>query len=94
MQGLQPRRGCVDGGDVRVSPHSRLRRQCGVIEVVTATRLISPTDAGCASTHDAYRRGVKPDAQGMQPRRGCVDGGVDACPHIVACGANVGLLKL
>ena len=32
----------VDGGDVRVSPHSRLRRQCGVIEVVTAPRLISP----------------------------------------------------
>ena len=32
----------VYGGDVRVSPHSRLRRQCGVIEVVTAPRLISP----------------------------------------------------
>ena len=30
----------VDGGDIRVSPHSRLRRQCGVIEVVTAPRLI------------------------------------------------------
>ena len=25
--------------DDRVSPHSRLRRQCGVIEVVTASRL-------------------------------------------------------
>ena len=31
----------VDGEDGRVSPHSRLRRQCGVIEVVTAPRLIS-----------------------------------------------------
>ena len=31
----------VDGGDGRVSPHSRLRRQCGVIEVVTAPRLSS-----------------------------------------------------
>ena len=31
----------VDGGDIRVSPHSRLRRQYGVIEVVTAPRVIS-----------------------------------------------------
>ena len=31
----------VDGGGVRVSSHSRLGRQCGVIEVVTAPRLIS-----------------------------------------------------
>ncbi len=46
----------VDCEDVRVSPHSRLRRQCGVIEVVTAPRLISPIGE-CASIHDAYRRG-------------------------------------
>ena len=31
---------CWDGG---VSPHSRLRRQCGVIEVATAPRLSSTT---------------------------------------------------
>ena len=35
-------RAAVVGGEYgRVSPHSRLRRQCGVIEVVTAPRLIS-----------------------------------------------------
>ena len=33
----------VDGGDGRVSPHSRRQRQCGVIEVVTAPRLSSAT---------------------------------------------------
>ena len=37
--GVCNRAAVVDGGDVRVSPHSRLRRQCGVIEVVTAPRL-------------------------------------------------------
>ena len=40
------------------------------------------------------RGGVHPSLPGLQPRRGCVDGGVDAYPHIVAYGANVGLLKL
>ena len=40
--GVCNRAAVVDGGDIRVSPHSRLRRQCGVIEVVTALRLISP----------------------------------------------------
>ena len=47
--GVCNRAAVVDGGDVRVSPHSRLRRQCGVIEFVTAPRLISP-DIGCALT--------------------------------------------
>ena len=31
---------------------------------------------------------------GVCNRSAVVDGGVAVCPHIVACGANVGLLKL
>ena len=63
----------VDGGDVRVSPHSCLRRQCGVIEVVTAPRLISRS-VGCASSVAAYRRrayAIRPYRQRLTPA-GCL----------------------
>ena len=36
LQGLQPLHGCSFLGAIGLSPHSRLRRQCGVIHNVTA----------------------------------------------------------
>ena len=36
LLGLQPLHGCSFLGAIGLSPHSRLRRQCGVIHNVTA----------------------------------------------------------